>query len=64
MIIVKYTIVLSSLIPPLLLLVISISLLTLLLSMELLRAVWGQFSSDSSLFQLILLLKVYRPLPV
>ena len=64
MIIVKYTIVLSSLIPPLLLLVISISLLPLLLSMELLRAVWGQFSSDSSLFQLILLLKVYRPLPV
>ena len=64
MIIVKCTIVLSSLIPPLLLLVISISLLPLLLSMELLRAVWGQFSSDSSLFQLILLLKVYRPLPV
>ena len=64
MIIVKCTIVLSSLIPPLLLLVISISLLPLLLSMELLRAVWGQFSSDSSLFQLILLLKVYRPLPM
>jgi len=34
------------------------------ISLELLRAVWGQFSSDSSLFQLILLLKVYRPHPV
>ena len=37
------------------------------ISLELLRAVWGQFGvssvSDSSLFQLILL-KTYRPLPM
>ena len=34
------------------------------LSLELLRTVWVSSVSDSSLFQLILLLKVYRPLPV
>ena len=34
------------------------------ISLELLKEVWGQSVSDSSLFQLILLLKVYRPLPM
>ena len=33
------------------------------ISLELSRAVWGSVS-DSSLFQLILLLKVNRPLPM
>ena len=32
-------------------------------SLELLQAVWDQFSSDSSLIWLILL-KIYRPLPM
>ena len=34
------------------------------ISLELLWAVWGQFISDSSFFQLILFLEVYRPLPM
>ena len=34
------------------------------ISLELLRAVWISSVSNSSLFQLILLLKVYRPLPM
>ena len=34
------------------------------ISLELLREVWINSVSNSSLFQLILLLKVYRPLPM
>ena len=31
------------------------------ISLQLLRAVWGQLVSDRSFFQLVLVLKVYRP---